>query len=317
MRPSRRPARAVALLALAGRRREHPVLGGDPAEARAGAPARHALLDRGGADDARPAAGDQRRARSRCCTKPGSIVTGAARRRARPPERSGLTALMPSLRREVDLLDGRRAGVAGNGCRACGRPQGRRWTGSGSRPRRWRGSPRPREPSACSTWRASAAPEVTISTPRPSIRWSIGRIERVVRAAEDDGVDARLAQRRDIAANDVDDVLVEGEPAWMIGASSGVATETRSTCGSTAWTAVDVGAARDGRGRREQADPPVARRRDRLDGLGAHDAEHVDPERRLAHPLAQRGQRGGRRRVAGDDEQLRAAREQLLGDLQG
>ena len=50
--------------------------------------------------------------------------------------------------------------------------------------------------------------------------------------------------------------------------------------------------------------------------LGPHDAEHVDAERRLHHPAPQRGQRRGGRRVAGDDEQLRAAREELLGDLQ-
>ena len=49
---------------------------------------------------------------------------------------------------------------------------------------------------------------------------------------------------------------------------------------------------------------------------GLDDAEHVDAERRLRHPLAQRRQRGRRRRVARHHEQLRAARQQLLGALQ-
>ena len=37
--------------------------------------------------------------------------------------------------------------------------------------------------------------------------------ERVVGAAEDHRVDAGLAQRRDVAAHDLDDVLVEREAA--------------------------------------------------------------------------------------------------------
>ena len=56
------PARGVALLAIAGRRGQHPVLGRHPAAALAGHPARHALLRGGRADHARLADGDQRRA---------------------------------------------------------------------------------------------------------------------------------------------------------------------------------------------------------------------------------------------------------------
>ncbi len=58
----RAPLRHVALLALAGGRGQHPVLGRDPAAALAGHPARHVLLGRGGADHARAARLDQRRA---------------------------------------------------------------------------------------------------------------------------------------------------------------------------------------------------------------------------------------------------------------
>ena len=54
--------RHVALLAVAGRRGQHPVLGRDPAAALAHQPARDRLLGRGGADHARLAARDQRRA---------------------------------------------------------------------------------------------------------------------------------------------------------------------------------------------------------------------------------------------------------------
>ena len=56
------PARGVALLALARRGRQHPVLGRHPAAPLPGHPARHALLRRGRADHARLADRDQRRA---------------------------------------------------------------------------------------------------------------------------------------------------------------------------------------------------------------------------------------------------------------
>ena len=60
--PVRTTARGVALLALPGRGGEHPVLRRHPAPARAGKPAGHALLRRGGADHSRLAHRDQRRA---------------------------------------------------------------------------------------------------------------------------------------------------------------------------------------------------------------------------------------------------------------
>ncbi len=77
-----------------------------------------------------------------------------------------------------------------------------------------------------------------------------------------------------------------------------------------------VGAARDRRGRREQADPPVGAARRGDPRLRLDHADHIDAERRREHPLAQRRQRGRAERVAGDDQQLCATREQVLGDLE-
>ena len=67
----------------------------------------------------------------------------------------------------------------------------------------------------------------------------------------------------------------------MIAVRSGQATAVTSTNGSASRDRALVGAARDGRGRGEQADAAVARRRHRLHGSGLDDAEHVDAERRL------------------------------------
>ena len=125
-----------------------------------------------------------------------------------------------------------------------------------------------------------------------------------MRTAEDHGVDVRFAQRRAVGAYGLDDPVIEREALLddrrQIGA--GDARQCRRR---------ERGRARRGRrlrshrrGRREQADPPVARPlrgdpRFRLD-----DADHLDAERRREHPLAQRIQRRRARRVAGDDEQL-------------
>ncbi len=61
-RPSSRPFETSRCLRSPGRGGEHPVLGGDPAAARTRQPPRHALLHRGGADHACLAHRDQRRA---------------------------------------------------------------------------------------------------------------------------------------------------------------------------------------------------------------------------------------------------------------
>jgi hypothetical protein len=136
-----------------------------------------------------------------------------------------------------------------------------------------------------------------------------------VRAAEDHGVDLCLAQGRDVLAHGVHDGVVDGAPALD---DRG---QVRARHGGERYVRVDDGeglgvrAAGHRRRRREQADAPAARAGHRLHRLRSHDGEHVDAEGRLHHPPPQRGQRRRRGRVAGDDEQLDRARDELLGDL--
>ena len=134
VRPSGRPLRDVARLALAGRRGQHPVLGRHPAAAPARHPARHALLDRGRADHARLAARDQRRA-GRAAHEAGlDRDRAAARRRARP---SGALASCRHLRRaSVDPLDLAERQLQEARAERAEAPPRRPCTGSGSRPRR-------------------------------------------------------------------------------------------------------------------------------------------------------------------------------------
>ena len=93
--------------------------------------------------------------------------------------------------------------------------------------------------------------------------------ERVVRAAEDHRVDARLAQRLAVAAHGVDDLLVERE-AGLDDRRELRARRPRSasTCGSAARERALVGADRDRRRRGEQPDAAVARRRHRRSAPG-------------------------------------------------
>ena len=160
----------VALLALPGARGEHPVLGGDPAGAAALHPARDRVLDGGGADHARPALRDERAAGrrrheadlegvGRSCAGARSYGAGQAGISSRGSTRS--TGAERQLQ-EAGAERAERLGVARaqEAVVALGRRAGS--TGRGTT-------------SACSTWRASASPEVTICTPRPRKRWSIGR----------------------------------------------------------------------------------------------------------------------------------------------
>ena len=180
VRPSGRPFADVALLALARRRREHPVLRGDPAAALAGHPARHALLRRGGADHARLAHGDQRRAGRRAHEPRLDRRPAAARRGA--PSVASARGSRHGLRRAGRRARPGRAASAGSACPARGTSPCRPCTGSGTRP------PRAARPAASVRGLASAAsrararpggrapaPEVTIRTSRPSMRCSIGR----------------------------------------------------------------------------------------------------------------------------------------------
>ena len=102
----------------------------------------------------------------------------------------------------------------------------------------------------------------------------------------------------------------------MIGARSGQATAVSSTYGS-AWR---DRRARRRRWRRSPAWPAgrcgrCASPRRPAPRPGWTTPSTSTPSVVCIMPLAQRGQRGRGRRVAGDDEQLRAARQQLLGDL--
>ena len=76
-----------------------------------------------------------------------------------------------------------------------------------------------------------------------------------------------------------------------------------------------VGTACNGRVRSEQADTAVVCCRDGLDSLGPDNSEHLNAKRRLAHPLLKYGQRSRGSRVAGDNEELCVAGQQLFGNL--
>jgi hypothetical protein len=80
---------------------------------------------------------------------------------------------------------------------------------------------------------------------------------------------------------------------------------------------VGVGAGGHGDRRGQDADPAVARGGHGVHGARAHDADDVHAEGGLHHPALQRGQGGGGRGVAGDDQELGAAAQQRLADLQG
>ena len=110
--------------------------------------------------------------------------------------------------------------------------------------------------------------------------------ERVVRAAEHDGVDPGGAQRLAVLADRVDHVLVEREAGLddrrQVGARDRREPHERVGVGDRP----RVRAALDGRRRGEQPDAAVAGRRHRLHGAGLDDAEHLDAERGLLQPRA-------------------------------
>jgi teichuronic acid biosynthesis glycosyltransferase TuaC len=139
--------------------------------------------------------------------------------------------------------------------------------------------------------------------------------QRVVGAAEDHGVNAGGAQRGAGLADDAHGALVE------LLAGLNQRRQRRAGHGVQGDVGVDrvhgllVGAAGDGRGRCQQADASGARGGDGTQRLGTHDAEYVHADRGLHHASLQRGQRGGGGGVAGDDEQLDPAAQQLVGDL--
>ena len=99
-------------------------------------------------------------------------------------------------------------------------------------------------------------------------------------------------------------------PASISGTSFGHATAVNADARVERADERLVAAGGDRRLRREQADPPVARRADRGGGLGRDHADDRHGER-----LLERGQRRRGGGVAGDDDQLHALRLEVAGDL--
>ena len=215
----------VALLAVAGRRGEHPVLGRDPAAALPGHPARHAVLTPTPCRSRASRPARSAPSRSRCARSPARSSTGRSSSGARPSRL--MRARVPACGRSLhlDVVDLAERQLQEARAERAERVARRPCTGSGSRRAGRAALPRPRPASACSTSSAIASPELTSATPRPSTRWSIGRDERVVGAAEDHGVDAGLAQRRAVlVARARRRARRSSPPAWISGASSGHAT---------------------------------------------------------------------------------------------
>jgi hypothetical protein len=132
--------------------------------------------------------------------------------------------------------------------------------------------------------------------------------ERIVRAAEDDRVDIRLAQRLAIGARLLDHGLRERESALddrreVRGRDLGDG-ELAVLRGKRA----QIRTALDGRRRRQHADPPTLGDRGRDLGLGLDHRDHLDAGRRAQFPGD--FQPGPGRRVAGDDDQFRPPVEQ-------
>src|SRR6266508_3585675 len=132
--------------------------------------------------------------------------------------------------------------------------------------------------------------------------------ERVVRAAEDERIDGRLAHRREVAADDpLDDLVARVGPA-LLGEGDEERAGARGDEGVRA-LAPDrrlVRAARDRPLRADDADPPRARGAHRDARAGLDDAE--DRHRELG---AERGERDGGGGVARDHEDVDAvAREE-------
>ena len=201
----------VALLALAGRRGQHPVLGGQPAAAAAGHPARHGLLGAGGADHPRAAAGDQRRAGRR------AHEPGLDRHRPQLVGRAAVAALarlghLDELGLHRDVLD--RADRQLQEARA-GRAQ-RLGVAGGQEPVVALHGGGVAQPAAAEHVldlpgdRVARADDLHTAAEHPLQHRPD---QRVVRAAEDHRVHLRVAQRARVVAHRVDDLRVERRAA--------------------------------------------------------------------------------------------------------
>ena len=134
--------------------------------------------------------------------------------------------------------------------------------------------------------------------------------QRVVRAAEDDRVDAGGLQRRRVLAYRRCCLLGKRIVALDQRHEPRAHDRDHGHAGVERVHERLVAAARDGRLRREQADPAVARR---LHGRVRLRRDHADD--RHAQLRLQLRQRGRRRRVAGDDDELDALRLEEGADL--
>ena len=134
--------------------------------------------------------------------------------------------------------------------------------------------------------------------------------QRVVRAAEHDGVDLCLLQRRGGLAHRGDGRLAEGVVALDQRHELGAGDGDDGDAGIERPDQRLVAAAGDGRLGREQADATVARGAHGGVRLGLDHAEHRHRQRPL-----QVGQRRGGRRVAGSDDELDALALEVAGDL--
>ena len=141
------------------------------------------------------------------------------------------------------------------------------------------------------------------------------RDQRIVGAAEDHRVDLGGAQRRAVAADGVDDLLVKREPGLDHRHEVRTGDALEQHVGISRADRALVGARADRRRRRQQPEPPAAAGGDGQLRRGRQHADHVDvtpgpPQMRL-----QLGQRRRGRRVARHDQELGALVEQMLGDL--
>ena len=242
VRPPCLPARGLALGALAGRRGQQRVLGRHPAAARAVQPARHALLDRRRAEHARLALRPEH--------DPVRLLeerrVGGDR-----PQLVGPAAVVARHAACLELGDARRArprrAAAGGSARRASR------NSSGSPVVRKRYSP-----SRVAVVLQALARERLGDLARGLVgrederhvaaehALEDGPDQRVVRAAEDDGVAARLLERRRVLAHRRDDSSLNVSPASISGTSFGHATAVKRDAGVERAHERLVAAARDG-----------------------------------------------------------------------
>ncbi len=134
--------------------------------------------------------------------------------------------------------------------------------------------------------------------------------QRIVRAAEDHRVDARVLEGRRVRHARLRPLRPKGSSLSISGTSSGQGTAVIRTPASSVRTSSLVATARHGRLRCEQPDSPVPRR---LDGRVRLRRDHADD--RNGQALLQVRKRRGGGRVARRDDQLHALALEIRRDL--